>query len=89
MLFDLQNSPSDYLEYRFDGQTGATPLHVAAANGYLSVVEYLVCADAMFWSVMHTKRGAIFWSPLGRENFVSDFGVHIILYARFHHPLHL
>ena len=42
MLFDLQNSPSDYLEYRFDGQTGATPLHVAAANGYLSVVEYLV-----------------------------------------------
>ena len=45
MLFDLQNSPSDYLEYRFDGQTGATPLHVAAANGYLSVVEYLVCTD--------------------------------------------
>ena len=42
MLFDLQNSPSDYLEYRFEGQTGATPLHVAAANGYLSVVEYLV-----------------------------------------------
>ena len=44
MLFDLQNSPSDYLEYRFEGQTGATPLHVAAANGYLSVVEYLVKA---------------------------------------------
>ena len=46
MLFDLQNSPSDYLEYRFNGQTGATPLHVAAANGYLSVVEYLV---RIFW----------------------------------------
>ena len=42
-----------------------------------------------YWSVMHTKRGAIFSSPLGRENIVSDFGVHIILYARFHHPLHL
>ena len=47
MLFDLQNSPSDYLEYRFEGQTGATPLHVAAANGYLSVVEYLVKALCM------------------------------------------
>ena len=34
---------------------------------------------------MHTKRGAIFWSPLGRQNVVSDFGVHIILYARFCH----
>ena len=28
---------------------------------------------------MHTKRGAIFSSPLGRENIAADFGVHIIL----------
>ena len=40
----------------------------------------------MFWSVMHTKRGAIFSSPLGRENIVANFGVHIILYALFPHP---
>ena len=35
---------------------------------------------------MHTKRGAIFLRPLGRGNIVTNFGVHVILYARFRHP---
>ena len=40
--------------------------------------DRLVRGEFRIWSVMHTKRGAIFSSPLGRENVVSDFGVHII-----------
>ena len=34
---------------------------------------------------MHTKRGALFFNPLGQENVVTNFGLLIILYARFHH----
>ena len=45
--------------------------------------KFLLGTCVTYWSVMHTKRGAIFSSPLGRENVVFDFGVHIILYARF------
>ena len=37
MLRDLTSAPSDLLEAR-DAQ-GATPLHIASANGYLNVVE--------------------------------------------------
>ena len=43
----------------------------------------------IYWSVMHTKRGAIFLSLLGRENIATDIGVQIIFYAHFHHPLNL
>ena len=40
----------------------------------------------IYWSVMHTKRGAICSSPLGWENIVTGLGVHIILYTRFPTP---
>ena len=48
------------------------------------------CGEAtQVWSVMQAKRCAIFSSPLGRENVLSNFGVHIILYTRFCYLLHL
>ena len=81
MLFDLQNSPSDYLEYRFEGQTGATPLHVAAANGYLSVVEYLLdnhvsteVVDDDQWQPIHA---AACWGHLEVVEMLAQNGANI------------
>lgn len=73
MLMDLQNlvkkslsssrSTDDILSYR--NQEGATPLHIASANGYQFVVEYLLqqhvsinLQDVDGWTPTHA---AAFW----------------------------
>ncbi|CAF3093210.1 unnamed protein product [Rotaria socialis] len=74
MLIDLQNlvktksqgslrSIDDILSYR--NTEGATPLHIASANGYQTVVEYLLKQNVSFnlqdndgWTPMHA---AAFW----------------------------
>jgi len=73
MLIDLRNlskkslsssrSIDDLLSYRND--EGATPLHIASANGYQLVVEYLLqqhvsinLQDADGWTPLHA---AAFW----------------------------
>jgi protein phosphatase 1 regulatory subunit 16A len=83
MLTDLQTlvkkslsssrSIDDILSYRND--EGATPLHIASANGYQIVVEYLLqqhvsinLQDADGWTPFHA---AAFWCQqliLGRKN---------------------
>jgi len=77
MLFDLQllvkkSGPSlrsidDVLSYR--NAEGATPLHIASANGYQNVVEYLLqqnvsinLQDADGWTPIHA---AAFWCQQG------------------------
>ena len=57
MLASFQTASSELLEAR-DGQ-GATPLHVAAANGYLSVVEFLLDNHASTESVDNDR-----WQPI-------------------------
>jgi len=56
-LITLQNKNGD-LEYR--DKNGATPLHIASANGYISVVEFLLdhhvstdLADDDQWQAIH------------------------------------
>ena len=74
MLIDLQNlvrkkkrsslrSIDDILSYR--DSEGATPLHIASANGYQTVVEYLLkqnvsinLQDSDGWTPIHA---AAFW----------------------------
>ena len=36
------------------------------------------------WHVLHALIGAIFLSALKRKNIVTDIGVHMTLFARFH-----
>ncbi len=57
MLRELQSCASDFLEAK-DPQ-GATPLHVASANGYLSVVEYLLDNHVSTESVDNDR-----WQPI-------------------------
>jgi protein phosphatase 1 regulatory subunit 16A len=79
MLHDLQNAPSDYLEYR--DLHGATPLHIAAANGYLNVVEYLLdnhvsteVIDDDQWQPIHA---AACWGHLEVVEMLAQNGANI------------
>jgi protein phosphatase 1 regulatory subunit 16A len=46
MLNDLMAIQAKGGDLEFRDHNGATPLHVASANGYLSVVEFLLVAMA-------------------------------------------
>ncbi len=80
MLRDLQNAGGDALEGR-DGNSGATPLHVAAANGYLTVVEYLLdnhvsteSVDNDLWQPIHA---AACWGHLEVVEMLAQNGANI------------
>ncbi|XP_037085410.1 protein phosphatase 1 regulatory subunit 16A-like isoform X2 [Pollicipes pollicipes] len=64
MLEDLKQRPMSALEERV--QQSATPLHIAAANGYITVVEYLldnhVCVDARDKDDWQPIHAAACWS---------------------------
>ncbi|XP_058796579.1 protein phosphatase 1 regulatory subunit 16A isoform X2 [Phymastichus coffea] len=60
MLRDLQKIASMGGELEYKDHQGATPLHIAAANGYLRVVEFLLdqhvstdCEDNDKWQPVH------------------------------------
>ncbi|KAK6630921.1 hypothetical protein RUM44_003093 [Polyplax serrata] len=60
MLADLQQASALGLDLEYQDYQGATPLHIAAANGYLRVVEYLLdqhvstdVQDNDFWHPVH------------------------------------
>ena len=72
-MTDYDGTPLLACVYVMNDVTGIDAVQCSCGNG----------------SVMHTKRGSLFLSPLGRENIVSDLGVRIILDAQFCHPLHL
>ena len=86
MLADLMKLAAVHsdLEYR-DGQ-GATPLHIAAANGYLSVLEFLldhhcsteVC-DVDLWQPLHA---AACWGHLEAVEILSQNGADISAVTR-------
>ena len=86
MLHDLMKLAQGHgdLEYR-DGQ-GATPLHIAAANGYLSVLEFLldhhcsteVC-DEDLWQPLHA---AACWGHLEAVEILSQNGADISAVTR-------
>ena len=86
MLSDLMKLAQVHgdLEYR-DGQ-GATPLHIAAANGYLSVLEFLLdhhCSTEVFdsdrWQPLHA---AACWGHLEAVEVLSQNGADISAVTR-------
>nr|XP_053633946.1 protein phosphatase 1 regulatory subunit 16A-like [Cherax quadricarinatus] len=59
MLNDLKSMKSEGQSLMFRDHQGATPLHIAAANGYVRVVEYLLSQN-----VPTEVRDHDDWSPL-------------------------
>ncbi|KAG7156325.1 phosphatase 1 regulatory inhibitor subunit 16B-like [Homarus americanus] len=59
MLNDLKHMKSEGQSLMFRDHQGATPLHIAAANGYVRVVEYLLSQN-----VPTEVRDHDDWSPL-------------------------
>lgn len=59
MLSDLKHMKSEGQSLMFRDHQGATPLHIAAANGYVRVVEYLLSQN-----VPTEVRDHDDWSPL-------------------------
>ena len=79
MLRDLQQAGGDAFEVR--DALGATPLHVAAANGYISVVEYLLdnhvsteSVDNDMWQPIHA---AACWGHLEVVEMLAQNGANI------------
>ncbi len=79
MLRELSSCSSDLLEAK-DHQ-GATPLHIASANGYLSVVEYLLdnhvsteSVDDDLWQPIHA---AACWGHLEVVELLAQNGANI------------
>lgn len=80
MLHDLQMAGEDWLEV--PDASGATPLHVAAANGYLQVVEYLLdhhvsteVVDLDQWQPIHA---AACWGHLEVVELLAQNGANIM-----------
>ena len=80
MLADLRAAGGDYLEVR-EPVSDATPLHVASANGYLSVVEYLLdnhvsteVTDCDMWQPIHA---AACWGHLEVVELLAQNGADI------------
>ncbi|XP_059088290.1 protein phosphatase 1 regulatory subunit 16A-like isoform X2 [Tigriopus californicus] len=80
MLRDLEMAGEDWLEAR--DALGATPLHVAAANGYLQVVEYLLdhhvsteVVDLDQWQPIHA---AACWGHLEVVELLAQNGANIM-----------
>ena len=81
MLLDLKTADtSDLFEVR-DPTSGATPLHIASANGYLSVVEFLLdnhvsteVIDNDQWQPIHA---AACWGHLEVVELLAQNGANI------------
>jgi len=59
MMKDLQNVENENYDLNIQGSHGETPMHIAAANGYDEVVEYLLDHGAKISMVDHDA-----WQPI-------------------------
>eukprot|EP00095_Tigriopus_kingsejongensis_P000315 maker-scaffold292_size219010-snap-gene-0.26 protein:Tk00315 transcript:maker-scaffold292_size219010-snap-gene-0.26-mRNA-1 annotation:"protein phosphatase 1 regulatory subunit 16a" len=80
MLCDIEEAGEDFLEVR--DHLGATPLHVASANGYLHVVEFLLdhhvsteVVDGDLWQPIHA---AACWGHLEVVELLAQNGANIM-----------
>lgn len=86
MLHDLMKLAQGHGDLEYRDVQGATPLHIAAANGYLSVLEFLldhhcsteVC-DADLWQPLHA---AACWGHLEAVEILSQNGADISAVTR-------
>ena len=86
MLHDLMKLAQGHGDLEYRDIQGATPLHIAAANGYLSVLEFLldhhcsteVC-DADLWQPLHA---AACWGHLEAVEVLSQNGADISAVTR-------
>lgn len=59
MLADMQNIVNDGGDFEIRGPSGETPMHVAACNGYMGVLEFLLSHGAIISSLDNDG-----WQPL-------------------------
>ena len=86
MLHDLMKLAQGHGDLEYRDIQGATPLHIAAANGYLSVLEFLldhhcsteVC-DVDLWQPLHA---AACWGHLEAVEILSQNGADISAVTR-------
>ena len=86
MLQDLMKLAQVHSDLEYRDHQGATPLHIAAANGYLSVLEFLldhhcsteVC-DVDLWQPLHA---AACWGHLEAVEILSQNGADISAVTR-------
>jgi len=86
MLNDLMKLAQVHADLEYRDLQGATPLHIAAANGYLSVLEFLldhhcsteVC-DVDLWQPLHA---AACWGHLEAVEILSQNGADISAVTR-------
>merc|ERR1719251_569269 len=86
MLHDLMKLAQGHGDLEFRDSQGATPLHIAAANGYLAVLEFLldhhcsteVC-DVDLWQPLHA---AACWGHLEAVEILSQNGADISAVTR-------
>ena len=86
MLADLTELAAENGELEFRDKEGATPLHIAAANGYLSVLEFLLSipcstevADIDLWRPIHA---AACWGNLDVVEVLAQNGADVTAVTR-------
>ena len=86
MLSDLMKLAQVHSDLEYRDHQGATPLHIAAANGYLSVLEFLLdhhCStevhDVDLWQPLHA---AACWGHLEAVEILSQNGADISAVTR-------
>ncbi|XP_027198545.2 protein phosphatase 1 regulatory subunit 16A-like [Dermatophagoides pteronyssinus] len=78
MLFDMKELIQNGYDINLKDEQGATPLHIAAANGYLSVIEFLIDNNASIdecdidlWQPIHA---AACWGHIDVVEFLVQNG---------------
>jgi len=86
MLNDLIQLAQNHGDLEFRDSHGATPLHIAAANGYLSVLEFLLdhhcsteVSDVDLWQPLHA---AACWGHLEAVEILAQNGADISAVTR-------
>ena len=86
MLADLAQLAAEHGDLEFRDKHRATPLHIAAANGYLSVLEFLLdnhcsteVSDLDLWQPLHA---AACWGHLEAVEILAQNGADISAVTR-------